>query len=65
MSREVQDAEEEDIDDLRSVIDKRLTNELEKNLWKSVDYSSQLMFLNNLAFWTETKIEDLQENHIQ
>lgn len=52
---------EEDINGSKSIMDRKLIKELEKNLWKSVDYSKQMMFLNNLIFWAENKIEKIQE----
>ena len=52
---------DEDINGSKSIMDRKLIKELEKNLWKSVDYSKQMMFLNNLIFWAENKIEKIQE----
>ena len=52
---------DEDINGSKSIMDRKLIKELEKNLWKSVDYSQQMMFLNNLIFWAENKIEKIQE----
>lgn len=52
---------DEDINGSKSIMDRKLIKELEKNLWKSVDYSQQMMFLNNLIFWSENKIEKIQE----